>query len=183
MAPSLFLTGKIMGSRLKYKMERNIHDGKCSHPGVFCIGEKQLAMDMAAHGLCWLLGFSQISLKDTGLGRSPLKCLFGTYTQRGNVEQGGKYCVALAGLRKWHAFQKCHSGRQWEMRYYHWFFWKMWKGFDSCAWLCLCDFECIFSVHIWKQPYSDIISESNLEFAMHFRSFVSLGWSWEMSSH
>lgn len=37
--------GKIMGSGLKYKMERNIHGGKCSHPVVFCIGEKQLAID------------------------------------------------------------------------------------------------------------------------------------------
>lgn len=48
MVPSLFLTGKIMGSGLKYKVERNIHDRKRFLPVAFCSSEEQLVIDVLA---------------------------------------------------------------------------------------------------------------------------------------
>lgn len=64
---------------------------KCSHPVVFCIGTKQLPWTDQHKGSLAFLSF--YSLKVPGI-----------YTQKMNEEQDGKHCVALAGLRKLHAF-------------------------------------------------------------------------------
>lgn len=66
---------------------------------VLCIGEKQLAIEIPAQRLCWLLGgFTDIIKKNIELGTKSLK-VPGTSTQRGNEDQDGKHCVAFPGLR------------------------------------------------------------------------------------
>lgn len=160
---------------------------------VFCISEKQLAIDIPAQRFCWLLGVLQISLENIKLGTKSLK-VPGTYTQRGNEDEDGKHCVAFPGLRNLHGFQKCHSGNKWEMPLVFLLgnlersvSEARWALTQACVW-CMGSFGDVtlvvyFTVHIWKDPYSDIIYDSNLKFAKYVNLFLFLWWSCDVALH